>query len=209
MLKKILIIYISKGGHTAKYANWLKNKIDADICEVSRVTPEMLAAYDLLVFGSGVYSEKLAIMPFIKKNLNIIMLKKTIFFVSCWYKNDIFVIKALAAKNLPDELFGRAKIFFLKYGIDKKRLSPADKIVLAREKMYIKKKPERSNEDIMLLSCIEGYADYTAESDLNDIVAHINDGKWKLSANNEMSMRMREAEERQKEQERRKKETMD
>lgn len=207
-LKKILIIYVSKGGHSARYANWLKSKIDADLCEASRVSEDMLTSYDLLVFGCGVYNEKMAIMPFIKKNLNLIMLKKTVFFVSCWYQNDVFLIKALSAKNLPDELFGRSKVFFLKYGIDKKQLSPADKFTLMREKMIIKKKPDRTNEDIMLLSCIEGYGNYIEEKDVEEVAAYINDGKWRMSANNEMTMKIKEADDKRKEEERIRKENM-
>ena len=191
-MKKIVIIYKSKGGHTAKYANWLKRKIDADIFEESSANLNMLSMYDLLIFGTGVYGEKFSIAPFIKKNINTIMLKKTILFASCWYGDDVFNRKALAEKNLPAELLGRTKMFLVQGGIDHKKISPADKLTLVKEKMAINNKKEaRTTEDIMKLGYISGYSDMSEEADLDKLAEYINEGIWKQSGNTEIGFRVK------------------
>ncbi len=189
-MKKIAIIYKSKGGHSAKYANWLKKRIDADAFEEKSIDPQTMSLYDLLIFGTGVYNEKLSIAPFIKKNLNIIMLKKTILFASCWYEDDVFNRKALAVKNFPDELIGRTKMVLVKGGIDHKKISPADKITLMRAKMAITSKKEaRTSQDIMMLGYIDGYSDMSEESDLDMLVEYVNEGIWKQNSRAEIGFR--------------------
>lgn len=189
-MKKIVIIYTSKGGHSAKYANWLKKRIDADMYEEKNADAQLLSNYELIIFGSGVYHEKLTIAPFIKKNLNVVMLKKTILFASCWYEDDVFNRKALAVKNLPDELIGRTRMILVKGGIDHKKISPADKFNLIKEKMTIANRKEtRTSQDIMVLSYINGYSDMSEESDLDTLVDYVNDGIWKQNSRAEIGFR--------------------
>lgn len=58
-MKSLLILYSYHHKNTEKIANVFAKVLDAQIKTPQQVNPEELRGYDLLGFGSGIYSEKL------------------------------------------------------------------------------------------------------------------------------------------------------
>jgi len=57
-MNKTLVIYSSKYGHTKKYAEWLAEDLNADICDDKNLKKEMLNSYSVILFGSSLYAGK-------------------------------------------------------------------------------------------------------------------------------------------------------
>lgn len=53
---KTVVVYKSKSGFTKKYAEWLAEKLPADIFEASQITAEAMTAYDTVIYGAGLYA---------------------------------------------------------------------------------------------------------------------------------------------------------
>lgn len=54
MLKRIAVVYRSKYGATKRYAQWLKEALDADLYENKRLDPKSLAGYEAVILAGGI-----------------------------------------------------------------------------------------------------------------------------------------------------------
>ncbi len=176
-MKKVGIVYTSKYGHTKQYADWLVESLgknDADAVNVASFNPTQLLAYKLIIFASGVYSDKLPIMDFIKKNMTGISIAKTMVMAVSWYTNDSEeAVKKLTEENYPDQFKGKVPMFVVNSGIDMKKIPVVDKGKLMASKLIIERRDDRTNDDINILSIMKGYFDPTSEENLASIKAAI------------------------------------
>lgn len=172
-MKKVAIVYTSKFGHTKQYADWLAahlGKDDADVINVATFNPTQLLAYKLVIFASCVYGDKMPIMDYVKKNIMGISTSKTMFLAVSWYTNDsVEAVQKLVEENYPDQFKGKVPLYVVNSGIDKKRISVADKAKLIASQVMIEKKDGRSSDDINILAIMKGYSDPTAAENLNSI----------------------------------------
>lgn len=128
-MKKI-VIYKSKKGYTEYYAKLIGESVDADVYRMDQITLEVLADYDTVIFGGGIYSDKInginEFTSMIKKELdkNII-----IFGVGM---SPIFneYIDKLYEKNIENKLIHDVKFFFFRGGVELNRLSGIERKVL-------------------------------------------------------------------------------
>ena len=174
-MKKVAVVYSSKFGHTKQYADWLAADLeDVDVINVASFNPTQLLAYKLVIFASGVYSDKMPVMDFIKKNISAIKPNRTMVMAVSWYTNDSDEAKAkLIADNYPEEFKSIVPLYVVNSGIDKKQISPVDSMKLLAVQAMIAKKDGRSSDDINILSILKGYFDPTAKENLDSIKAGI------------------------------------
>ncbi len=178
-MKKVAIVYTSKFGHTKQYADWLAahlGKDDADVINIAAFNPTQLLAYKLIIFASCVYGDKMPIMDFVKKNMAGVSPAKTMFMAVSWYTTDSEeAVQKLVEENYPDQFKGKVPLYVLNSGIDKKKISVADKAKLLASQVMIEKKDGRSNDDINILAILKGYTDATSEENLDSIKKGIED----------------------------------
>ncbi len=77
---KVLIIYKSRYNSTKTYAEWIHNEVDSDIKKVEDVTNEDLISHSIIVFGSWIINDRIAIAGFVKNNWHILHSKKLVLF---------------------------------------------------------------------------------------------------------------------------------
>ena len=175
-MEKIVIVYSSKFGHTKKYVDWLKEDFDADVFSVDGCNPTKLIAYKLIIFAGSVYSDKLAIMDFIKKNMTSIPLQKTMILAVTWYTNDSReAAHKIMEENFTEQLKNSIPLYVVNSGIDLKTVPAMDKAKLLTARLMIEKKEGRSSDDINALAIIKGYSDQTSKDNLASIKKGIED----------------------------------
>ncbi|MBD5141654.1 MAG: hypothetical protein HDT25_09630 [Ruminococcus sp.] len=169
-MKTIAIVYSSKYGHTKKYADWLKEDVDADAIDIGKFNITQMLAYKLVIFACGVYGDKLSIMDFVKKNITAIPTQKTMIMAVGWYTNDSKeAAEKLMNDNYPPEFKGKVPIYVVNSGLDKKQVSKMDSVKLVAAKLAIEKKDGRSSDDINALGILNGYSDPTSKDNLASI----------------------------------------
>ena len=77
-MKKCVVVYKSKYGATKKYAEWIAEDLHADLFEGKAASADALTAYDVIVYGGGLYAGGVSGLPFITKNFDI-----KLFFIHC------------------------------------------------------------------------------------------------------------------------------
>lgn len=169
-MKSIAVVYSTKSGHTKKYADWLKEDVDADVISVDSFNVTKMLAYKLIIFACGVYGDKLAIMDFIKKNLTSVPAQKIMVMAVSWYTNDSpEATQKLINENFPEQFKNTVPLFVINSGIDKKTINAMDKAKLLAAQNAINRKDGRSSDDINALAIIKGFADQTSKDNLASI----------------------------------------
>lgn len=179
-MKKIAVVYLSKFGHTKKYADWLKEELKedttVDVIAIASFNFTRMLEYKLVIFACGVYGDKLAIMDTIKKNIVSVPAQKTMIMAVSWYTNDSEEAKKkLIAENYPEQFKGTVPMYVVNSGLDKKQISMGDKATLLMAQRAIEKKDGRSSDDINALAIIKGYSDQTSKDNLESIKKGIAD----------------------------------
>ena len=144
MNEKILITYTSKHGSTQKYAGWIADALGAGICPASKVKPDMLSQYDIVVHGGGLYAGGVAGLKRITENN---LCKNLVVFTVGLADPASTDYSDIIKRNLSQELLAKTKIFHLRGGIDYTQLGPVHKIMMAMMRRMILKKPESERKD--------------------------------------------------------------
>lgn len=180
-MSNIAIVYESKAGHTEQYAKWIKEAVgEADILNIQNIkSAEKLLGYDFILFGSGIYNEKIGIANFIKKNSKTLKFKKFAMFAVGSSEGTPEYRDALKAKNFPEDM-RRFRMFQLRGGITLSKLGMMDKLAMTAQQAKLMSKDNKTNEDLMILGMFESQKDFTAKENIAPIVEYITLGGWKL-----------------------------
>jgi menaquinone-dependent protoporphyrinogen IX oxidase len=177
-MTKVLVIYFSKYGSTKKYAEWIASELNGDICNVKKVKPNILGNYDTIIIGSGLYAGKIEGIKILIDNYETIKDKKLIIF-TCGLADyskieNINNIRRRLERIIPVDLREKTKIYYLRGGINYRRLNLKHKIMMwLLKKMAMKNGIERSNEETK--EFIETYGqtiDFTNKSNVMEIIEY-------------------------------------
>jgi menaquinone-dependent protoporphyrinogen IX oxidase len=146
---KIAVIYSSKYGHTKKYAEWLKEELQADICDINNILP--LQNYSTIIFGSSLYAGKNKVANLIIKCFEQLKDKKIVLFTVGILNPDSETNLAETNKELDKvltpEIREKVKIFHFRGGIDSSKLSTKHKIMMKFVQSIVSKKAESERND--------------------------------------------------------------
>ena len=159
-MSKILVIYFSKYGTTKQYAEWIAEELNGDIYSIKNIKQNILDNYNTIIIGFGLYAGKMEGINLLVKYYETIKNKKLVLF-TCGladYNKDEHInsIYKRIKNELPEKLIEKIKIFYLRGGINYKKLTIIHKIMMWMLKnVTIKKEIDKLNEEDQLF--IETY----------------------------------------------------
>jgi len=175
-MTKVLIMYFSKYGTTKKYAQWIAEELNGDIFDIKNVNQDILVNYDTIILGSALYAGNIEGLNIIINNYEKIKGKKIAMYtcgVADYSKaENINAIKERISNILPENIMTHIKIFYLRGGINYKKLSLLHKIMMWMVKnMIMKKTPDQLNEENKeFLETYGKTADFTNKDNINEII---------------------------------------
>ena len=133
-MKKSLIIYSSKYGTTKKYAEMIAEELGGDIYSVNDFNQKILNNYDTIIIGSGLYAGKIKGINIIVNNYETLKNKKLVLF-TCGLADyskieNINSIYNILKKEFSEKIIESIKIFYLRGGINYKKLTLKHKIMM-------------------------------------------------------------------------------
>ena len=149
---KTLVIYNSKYGYTKKYALWLAEKLNADICESKNLKNSLLNDYSTILFGSSLYAGGCKAAQLIVKHFEQIKDKKVALF-TCGLmdvnkESNIIEINKALDKIITPEIRNRIKIFHIRGGVDYSNLNFIHKMMMKAVYSIASKKTENELTDM-------------------------------------------------------------
>jgi len=145
---KIIVIYQSATGFTAKYASWLAEALGCEAKELKKTNAEELAGYDKVVFGgwlmAGMVSGYNKVKSFGLKDL-------VVFGVGMSVPNEE-IIKTITEQNGIDA----GKFFYFEGGYDPKKVNFIKRLMMNMIKKSVEKKAEKTEDDYHVLETFKG-----------------------------------------------------
>ena len=151
-MAKVLIIYFSPYGTTKEYAEWIAEALNGDIYSINNLNQSILKNYDIIIFGSGLYAGKINGIDIILKNYETLKNKKLIIF-TCGLADyskieHINAIYNRLKNELSEKIIENIKIFYLRGGINYKKLTLKHKIMMwVMKKIILKNGKEKLSEE--------------------------------------------------------------
>jgi menaquinone-dependent protoporphyrinogen IX oxidase len=137
IMSKIAVIYKSKYGSTKQYAEWIAEELEAQIFESAKVKSADLAAYDVVIYGGGLYAGTInGVKTVAEANCN----KLVVFTVGLEHVTAIDCADIMAKAFAP-ELLPTITAFHLRGRMDYKKMGLIHKGMMAVVKYEAEKKP--------------------------------------------------------------------
>lgn len=156
-----IVVYTSKTGFTAKYAEWIALELGCEAKALRDVDVSSLEFYDQVIYGGWIMANTVSgydkIKPLELKDL-------IVFGVGMTMAKDI-VEKTIAQQNgiLPD------RFFYLEGGYNPKKVGLFGRMIIKMIIGSIKKKEEKTPEDIHMLETALG-ADRTDKTAIEPLI---------------------------------------
>jgi menaquinone-dependent protoporphyrinogen IX oxidase len=175
-LKRIIVLYGTKYGSTKRYAEWIAEKTDAEICELSAFDQSLLQEYAVVLFGSPVYMGKIKYRSFVKRNWRALSSKKVIIFGVTGIPPDDPRQKRVLQTSLPSKMREKITYYPLRGAFNYKELSFTDKLLMSGPQIRLRaecciKKSNRAKE---LLARFYSPLDWTDKAAIEPIVTLVN-----------------------------------
>ena len=175
-MSKALIMYSSKYGTTKQYAEWIAAELNGDIVDVGNVNRNNLKNYDTIVLGSGLYAGNIKGINHIINNFEDVKNKKLVLF-TCGLadyskSHNIEAVSKRLEKIIPANVREKITIFYLRGGIDYKKLSLMHKIMMGMLNKIIKRKDaaRMDDEDKEFIEAYGKTVDFTDKNNIGEII---------------------------------------
>ena len=175
-MNNTIVIYESKYGHTARYANWIAESLSCPLLERKKVTSSDLKNADTIIYGGGLYAGGVNGIKLLTENWNLICNKKIAVF-TCGLASpkepaNVAHIREAIAQVLSADMLEKITLFHLRGGIDYSRLNFVHKSMMAMmRKMLLKKSDdELTLEDRQLLDTYGDVVDFCDKESIEELV---------------------------------------
>ncbi|MCL2295060.1 MAG: flavodoxin domain-containing protein [Spirochaetes bacterium] len=170
-MNKILIVYHSVYGSTKKYAEWIAEELNGEICDVDNSKQKDPGNYDIIILGNGLYAGKIKGTNLFTDNYEKLKDKKLAIF-TCGLADfnkaeNVNNVYKLFEKLIPKNILENIKIFNLRGAIDYKKLNAKHKMMMWMMKKVTEKKGEKMDDDDKFL--LETYGETIDFMDKNSI----------------------------------------
>lgn len=170
---KAIVIYKSKTGFVKRYAEWIADELSADIFEASKVTCDIFAAYDTIIYGGGLYAVGINGVKLIKQNLDKLEGKKVIVFATGASPSREEAISEVRNINFTLEQQKYIRFFYLRGGFDYNKLKPFDKVLMTLLKWKMKMNKKLTPDERGMLIAYDKPADFTRKKNIDEIISYV------------------------------------
>ncbi|PKM87700.1 MAG: flavodoxin [Firmicutes bacterium HGW-Firmicutes-12] len=170
---KTVIIYKSKSGFTKKYAEWIAEELSAEMFEASKVSADLLMAYDVVIYGAGLYAGGINGLNLITQNLDKLNDKRIVVFTTGASPSKEETITEIRNKNLTSEQQKHIQFFYLRGGFDYSKLKLVDRFLMKLLKKKLSKKEELTPDESGMLAAYDTAVDFTSKKNMDELISYV------------------------------------
>lgn len=173
-MEKTLILYRSKGGSTARYAQALARMIGGRALPASQADDGLLARADGIVFASWMRAGSLVGSGFLRRHAKALRGKRlALMVVGLAPRLDPDSWEAFSRRALPDFLRSDARVFYLRGAYAPARQGALTRRFLTSMGRALTRKPDASADELALAHDLLQGADHVREDALSAIALYL------------------------------------
>jgi hypothetical protein len=169
-MKKI-VIYKSQSGFTKKYATWIAEELNCQVCSMKEAKKINLREFDLILYGGGVHASTINGLKEIKKQLGGLNKDRDIIFCTgATPSEEIKIINAIQTKNFDEEEIERIPFFYLQSGLNYDEMEGVQRFVMKIFANMLQKKTDKTEEETAMADMIKASYDITDRKFITPII---------------------------------------
>ena len=174
-----IVVYKSKYGSTKAYAEWIAQALECEMADAKNIKINDLEKYDTIVYGGGLYSEVIAGLSLITKNVEALKDKKIIVFttgitpVDCREYYDKMVVEKNFKGGLPENI----KVFNFLGKMILSELSMPHRNAIKALKVIMKNKKNPKEMEKMLIDLCDADGDFSDKAAIEPLIAYAKEEK--------------------------------
>jgi len=173
-MARALVLYRSTSGFTKKYAQWIAEDLNADLYETKDFDGARFSDYDLIIFGGSLHAVGINGVKIVKDNMQLLTGKKLVVFAVGASPPREGIPAEVVNKNFSTEQQKSIKFFYLRGGFDYSKLDLPNKFLmtLMRVRLLLKKKENRTPDEIGMLAAFSKPIDCTKKENIVAILSY-------------------------------------
>ena len=175
---KTLIIYTSQTGFTKKYAQWLSDRLKADIYELKDVQKKEDAFFDeyqAIVYGGWAMAGKTVKINWFFEKAKEWKNKRLAVFCVGGSPNDNPDVEKMLENMLTNEQKKYIKAFYCQGGFDYEKMNTASRLAMKMFVSALKKKKDPTEEEKIMVKMISDSYDISDIKYIEPIAEYIED----------------------------------
>lgn len=168
---KVLVVYSSKTGFTAKYAKWIAEEVSADCMTVKEAADVDTGSYDAVLYGGGFYAGRINGADWMKKRIPSLKGKKAAVFATGALPEDSPEIKGAIDNNFSKEEQKTVTCFYYQAGINYEEMGWKSRIMMAGFRKMLKGKKDKTEQEKAMEQGISASFDVTDRRKLDGLFA--------------------------------------
>jgi len=167
-----LVIYKSKTGFTKKYAEWIAEKLSADLYGYKQIKKEILKEYNVVIYGGSLHAVGIEGIKLIKDNLDILKGKKVVVFAVGASPFREETVEEVKNNNFSKEQLEQIQFYYLRGGFNYNKLPFFDKLLMKLLEWKLKRKKVLTADEKGMLNAYQKPADFTRKENIDSIVSY-------------------------------------
>lgn len=175
MKNKTVVIYGSKYGSTQKYAMWIAEELGCHIYNNRESGKIDFKEYDTVILGGGLYAGGISGSSIITKRWEELKNKNIVIFTVGLTDPENIDYKSIINKNFNDVQRDSIKFFYLRGGMDYKKLGFLHKIMMAMLIRILKSKKdsELTDDNKNMIENYGGIVDFVKRPSIKPILGYV------------------------------------
>ena len=172
-MMKTVVVYKSISGFTKKYAEWIAEKLEADLFMVEKINIDILLKYDIIIYGGSLHAVGISGVNIIKGNLNKLRDKNIIIFTTGASLAKESIISEVRDSNFSVEEQKQIQFYYFRGGFDFNKLNLINKILMTLLKWKIKLKRHKTPDEKGMLAAYSKPMDFTKKENIKELLEYV------------------------------------
>ncbi len=172
-----IVIYKSKYGSTAAYAQWIAEELGCQAVDAKAVKADDLADYDTIIYGGGLYAEVINGVTLITKNIDKLKCKKIAVYTTGITPMEYreYYDKLVLEKNFKAGVPQNIKIFNFMGKMILNELSIVHRTAIKSLKKLMQGKEKPTEMEKLLVELCDKDGDFTDKDAIAPLISYCKD----------------------------------
>lgn len=149
-MKKVILLYHSKTGFSERYAHWIAEALQCPCQPADGIDRTELEAYDIIVYGAGIYSGRLHGLGRLRRLMKTLPRKAWVVYACGVQPAKEQHAKILRANNFPEDQPLPVRFFYFVAGINYEKMGLKDRLLMGFFRFWAWQKALRAHKKASL-----------------------------------------------------------
>ena len=146
---KEIVVYKSKTGFTKRYAEWIVEELKCDISPYENISREMIAEYDVVIYGSRIHAGRVDGLKKIKELVEKADRPKLMVFATGGTPSAVEdAIRGIWKASFSEEELQKTPHFYMQSGLNYEKMGRGDRLIMKTLARVLNRKKDKTSDEV-------------------------------------------------------------